>query len=358
MKINRSVIMLLSILSSLSPIFSLHGIVIQEGGKTNYNPDVARDYFSSPSLVATSIALAPLRSFFEAAKEKAAPREESFFSYALSPFIEQQYNAIGYADLLSRDARHISEFLVLSNEYKFSAEQTYTGLRLFHNKLKEASLVDDTVMNHILEALPSELERHFPLNALQSAKQKTPAKMIENIMLTELTSHLEAPKTSTEKFFTGLSHTIAQSVKDIGVNDEAAMRERLRTLTIRFVELLLNKTVWYTQHPESIWPSFLQAAHSISLLCSNRVINHLDDADEMHKTLVSRFVSFIDQSGHQLPVSWYENISSDLDNCLVPFLEAPELDAGVTPKKKIIMNAIIRGKTCAIAQQTHGLMLD
>jgi len=358
MKRNRSATAFILFLSGIFSINQVNGLVIHENSAMVCNPDTARNYLDGSPLAAGPIASISLRSYFDAAKEKAAPREDTFFSHAMSPFIQEQYNAIGYADLLSRDARHISEFLALSSEYNFTTEQTYTGLRLFHNKLKEASLIDDTVMNHILEILPVELERHFPLNPLGSAKQKSPAKMIENIMLSELTTHLEAPKTSTEHFFTGLSETIAQSVKDIGVSDEAAMRDRLRSLTLKMVELLLSKTIWFAQHPQSIWPSLLKAAHTISQLCSNRIITHLDDVDEAYRTLVTRFVFFIEQSGHQLPVSWYENIESDLANGLVPFLESPELDEGITSKKQLILHALVQGKTCAIAQQTHGLLIE
>jgi hypothetical protein len=135
------------------------------------------------------------------------------------------------------------------------------------------------------------------------------------------------------------------------------MRERLRGIVFRLADILLSKTLWFIQQPESIWPSVLQAAHSISLLCSNGIINHLDDVCELHKTLISRFISFVDQSGHQLPVSWYTAIESDLSEGLVPFLENPELDGGITPKKEMLINALARGKACAIAQEQHGIII-
>jgi len=299
----------------------------------------------------------PLRGFFEAAEEKVPRTDASFFSRALTPFIKEHYNAVGYADHLSRDGRDVTEFLALSNDYQFSAEQTYTGLRLFVQRYKDAALVDDTVTNHILEIMPTELERHFPLNPINTSKQKTPAKMIENIMLTELTDHLEAPKKSTDAFFSDLSRTIAASLKETGVSDEMAMKERLRQLATQCAELLIQKTIWYPQYPESIWPSVLKAAHALSQLCSHRIITHADDADALYRSLVSRFIYFIEHSGYQMPVSWYENIQSDIEGGLVLFLESPELDAGITSKKELLMNALSQGKTCAIAQQQHGLVL-
>jgi len=311
-----------------------------------------------PGLIAVEPLTVSLKDFFTAAEKQIAKTDPSFFSRAFSPFIKEHYNATGYSDHLSRDGRHLSEFLQLTNEYNLSTEQTYTGLRLFKNKLGEAPVIDDTVTTHVLETLSCELERHFPLSSLQSSKQKTPAKMIENILLTEFTDHLEKPKQSTDAFFTDLSQTLAKSVKEIGVSDQQAMRDRLRMLALQCAQHLIEKTVWFAQQPESIWPSFLKIAHHISLLCSHRIIQHLDDADDLYKLLISRFTFFIDQVGQQLPLSWFENIESDIRGSLVPFLESPELDSGITSKKELLLQALAGAKMCAIAQQEHGLLLE
>ncbi len=350
MKINHQVIAGILIYVTTS---SLHATPL-----LSYNPDAARESFVPPSFVTDVIILAPLKNFFDEAQEKVKPTDDHFFSHALSPFINTTYNQANYADILSRDGRHVTEFLALSNQYTFTTEQTYTGLRLFHNKFKEVTLIDDTVMDVILKTLPVELERHFPLNPLHSAKQKSPAKMVENIILTEFTDHLSKPKTSTEQFFSELSHTLATSLKDVGANDTTEMRNRLRSLVIKFVDLLLSKTVWYAQHSESIWPSVLQAAQSISLLCSKTIINHLDDADELYTTLTSRFIWFIQQCGSQLPVAWFDAIENDISNGLVPFLETAPLDEGIKSQKQLLLSALAHGKARSIAHQTHGLIID
>jgi len=350
MKINHQFYLFI-VVSIIS--FPLHSAPI-----LSYNPDVTHQLFLPSALTTNTPALTSLKSFFDTAEEKTKKTDPQFFSQAFSPFINTVYNQTHYAEMLSRDARHVAEFLTLSNHYNLTTEQTYTGLRLFHNKFKEVALIDDTVTDLLLKTLPVELDRHFPLNPLHSAKQKSPAKMVENIMLTEFTDHLSKPKASTEQFFSGLSHTIANSLKEVGAHDETEMRNRLRTLTINFVDLLLSKTMWYPQHPESIWPSFLQAANSISLLCSKTIINHLDDADNLYGSLVSRFNWFIQQFGSQLPTSWFDTIQHDVSNGLVPFLETAELDEGITSKKESILTALAHGKTLAIAQQTHGLVID
>jgi len=368
MKINhsRAIITAVSSLFFFSSATALHVIPGTPQGSENtsdktlqvmasFNPDTMSNYPSSTPVIP---ALPPLRTYFEEAKSKYSPQDPAFFSHAMAPFIKNQFNAIGYADNLSRDGRIVTEFLFLANEFKLSTEHTYTGLRLFFNKYKEASVVDDTVVMHILQALPEEIEHHFPLNPINSSKQKAPAKVVENILLTELTDHLQEPKVSTEKFFTQVSYSIAQSLKEVGVDDEQAMRDRLRVLARDFADLLISKTLWYPQHSQSIWPSFLQIAHNVSQLCSNRVLNHLDDQDNILQTLICHFVSFIDLSGQLLPVEWYDSVISDLENGLVPFLESDELDEGITLKKEKLLRALDRGRTCAIAQQTHGLYLQ
>jgi hypothetical protein len=358
MKINRSVITATAIITSFFAHVSLATNAQNNTPGLVYNPDMFHQYLTPISATHDTPIQKPLATFFDTAKTKVTPHHPDFFSHAFSAFIQSTYNNSGYADVLSRDSRHITDFLQLSNEYNLSTEHVYTGLRLFLNKLKEADFVDDTVTNHILSTLPEELDKHFPLNPLNSAKQKSPSKLVENIMLTEFTEHLQKPTVSTELFFKDLATTITTSLKEVGAHDQTAMRERLRGIIFRLTDLLLSKTLWFIQQPESIWPSVLQAAHSISLLCSNGLINHLDDVCELHKTLISRFISFIDQSGHALSVSWYSAIENDLTEGLVPFLETPELDGGIASKKELLIQALARGKVCAIAQEHHGIIIE
>lgn len=317
-------------------------------------------FLQSPSILASAVTLASLREFFDvnnyANTQQKARNKDVLYSQAMSLFIKNVYNGPNYARHLSQDARHITEFLNIANEFGFSCEQLYTGLRIFYNKYKETQLIDDTVLNHILEALPQELEAYFPLQADPGSRpQRSPSKVVENIILSELTDHIVAPQKPNDLFFQNLAENIASTIKSgPEVNDEAAMREQLRQLTIRFIEQITGKTMWYANQPASIWQSILGAAHSIHTLCHKRIIEDLDSRDDLFRTLVARFAYFLDEYGAQLPLSFYEQVTYDINKRQVFFLEEAELDQGIQSKKEFLLKALARAHAKATATHKHG----
>lgn len=278
------------------------------------------------------------------------------YSQAMSQFITKMYNQPDYARTLSQDGRHISEFFSVAGELNLNAEQVYTGMRLFKTKLQATEAIDDTVTTHILSALPSELENYFPLTPSAPKQERANAQKIEDTLLDGLTDHLQEPKQQLDQFLTGISHKIAGSLTAPQDTDEQMMRERLRQMTLRFVEQLLSKTMWYPQHHESIWQSVLSCAHHIHLLCTSNVVNHMDDRDEMINLLCQRFAIFLDQYGAALPLSFYDQVENDINNRMVMFLEGEELDEGVRHKREILLDALAKGRIKADAFHNHGLI--
>jgi hypothetical protein len=86
-------------------------------------------------------------------------------------------------------------------------------------------------------------------------------------------------------------------------------------------------------------------------LAQYRIIDHMDDLDDLLWTLVHRFIFYIDLVGAELPVEFYERIEQDLVNRSVFFLEAKEQDDGITSKKQALIEALLKGKARAITQR-------
>lgn len=294
--------------------------------------------------------------FIDVYQSHSTDSRSTLFSKVMGPFITKTYNQTDYAKTLSQDGRHITDLLSAANMLNLTAEELYTGLRLFKTKLQRVEVIDDTVTSHILRALPSELEGYFPLQPSTQKKTGAHAQQIESTLLDGLTNHLQQPSQQLDQFLTDVSHKIAGSLTAPHETDEHMMRERLRQMVLRFVEQLISKTMWYPQHHEGIWQSFLNCAHNIHLLCDSRVINHMDDRDEIHWLLCQRFATFLDQYGAALPLSFYDTVESDLHKHMIPFLESAELDAGISPKKQSILDALAKGRIKADAFHNHGLI--
>ena len=130
-------------------------------------------------------------------------------------------------------------------------------------------------------------------------------------------------------------------------------------MVIQFIELLINKMVWYPQEPETIWQSVISVAHKIHLLGAAHIINHQDDIDDLIWSLVQRFCyflrnvdKFIDTPETYLSPDFFTEIEHDIDNHLVFFVEDAELDHGIKSKKQHLLEAlaIAKEKSLKLAQ--------
>lgn len=333
-----------------------------------HNVNDANEFFKSPSLVAGQVAMAPLHDFFDNAatattrNPQTVVEKNTFYCKAMSLFVNKIYNTPQYAEHLSQDATHVTELLHLAGKYGLGQEAVYTGLRLFHNKLKEADIIDDTATGHLLQEFPKLLERFF--TAEEPAVEKTsslhsPAKVMENMLLSEFTAHVQQPKVGLDTFFTNLARKMAKAVptEKPQESDIYMMRERLRTQVSSFLEQVIGKTMWYPQNYESIWESVTSMAHSVHMLGASGVLNHMDSVDDLMWSIVHRFSFFLDQYGSRLPRSFFAHIRDAIEQKQAFFLNSPELDEGITTKKDTLLNALARAEAKAVAFK-HGIISD
>jgi len=310
----------------------------------------------------------PLRSFFSSAQitrtgDQSPKKEEQneLYVQAMQLYIERMYNDPHYAKHLSQDATHMVEFFSLAADFELNNEAVYTGMRLFYNKLKEIDVIDDTAALHLLDELPSGLATYFPMIRTAPFQNERPSKIIENLILSQLTDHLSRSTQDSDEFFEGIRHLsdrIENFIQQQSPHQEAEMKEMLRNQTTQFCELILNKVMWYPSAYEDIWENFLNLAHCVQLLGVNHIINHMDHIDNLLWTLVLRFKFFIEKCGSALPEELFTTMRHDIESGSVLFLEANELDAGITSKKEMLLRALAMAETKSIAFRTHGIISD
>lgn len=284
---------------------------------------------------------------------------DSIFSRSFSQYIGEVYNKQNYATMFSQDGTHLVDFLQLSDELCLSSTTLYVGLRLFHNKMKSCEVIDDTVILQIIEPIGKHLEKYFEEQELEHKTNLSfLRKHTEELMLAKFTDHYATFQQEPDVFLSNLSEEITkqfkQEVSHIEKNfkdsqEKFEARERLRTITIRFLETALSKTMWPTQSYEGIWFSFQTIAHDLQALGTRGVINHMDDLDSLLWSHTHRFCFFLDVFGSHLPLEFYEEVETDLNNREVYFLEEKEQDACIKTKKETLEQALIKGKMKAVA---------
>ena len=287
----------------------------------------------------------------------------SIFNQALSKYVKEVYNNKFYSNFLSQDGSHVVEFLELSEELNLEISPLYTCLRLFYNKIKDSELIDDTVALQILNPLPVLVEKYFIEKPKETNSLKFLKKSIEKTILFKFTDHLTEFQQEPNLFISKLSKDISKiAQKEIDhalkEKEQNEMKERLRNLIIRFLEITFNKLIWDTQSHEGIWESVLSIANNVIRLADYQILNHMDDLDDLLWSLTHRFCYFLNLVGSYLPIEFYEEVENDIANGTAFFLEIEEQDDDIKTKKETILESLVRAKAKAIAFENKGLFTD
>ncbi len=285
--------------------------------------------------------------------------KSSQFNRVLSKYVKEIYNNNSYANFLSQNGTHFVEFLELSNELNLDEESIYTCIRLFHNKIKSCIVVDDNVLNQMLDSMPELMERYFvktrkPFN-LKLLKQS-----IDKIIMSKLSSYSQNLQMTENNLFNNLSKEIFKNTKkefnaQKRESEDIYKRERLRSLIIKFIELTISKLIWNHKNYSNIWSSLLNISNNLLKLAEYKIIDHMDDLDDLLWSLVHRFIFFLDLVATQLPSEFFEEAENYILNGTVFFLELEEQDKGIKTKKEFFLQALIDAKTRSLAFREIGI---
>ena len=335
----------------LQPTTTIDALLADDTTPSETASKSLRDFFVTQGLPSTTI------------KTRQAPTttKTSLFNTSFLEYVKQAYNHRTYSVMLSQDASDIRQFLEISTELNLDADHTYVGMRLFKNKLKECEVIEDAVIHQLLANAPH-LEHYFEQQDEISHKENVDflKQHTENIILHKFTEHFTRFQASPDLFVQELSHELAtfyNQHKDTHLNElaqQSLKREtlsRLRNTTIQLLDIAIGKVIWDKSKPEAIWPSLMKITNGLHDLAKYKVIEHMDDLDDLTWTLTHRFSYFLELIGNQLPLEFYTQVENSLIERSAFFLEAKEQDDGITSKKQVIIEALLRAKTAALAEK-------
>jgi hypothetical protein len=292
------------------------------------------------------------------------PQEEitTNFTTSLAQFIKEHFNEPTYANYLSQNGEDIISLLKIVKNTDLLKEDkpiyAYTVLKLFHEKMKAARLVDDTVIHHIMNAAPSLLADYLvekPIGKLDHIKQ-----MMEQNIIKICTSNKATFDNQPDLLIPMLSENLAQESLDFQQDciDRIDTTYKLRSMIVRFFEGMLSKITWSRSSYESIWGSFLSISHDINKLYKSNIFDDEDDRDSLWWSLIHGLTNYLDIVGSAFPLSFYSAIKDDINNCLIPFLEKEEQDDCITTKKEVLLEVILQAEMKAYAFEKEGIFSD
>lgn len=261
-----------------------------------------------------------------------------------------------------QDGRDFVDFWFTAKEVNLDLEKAYTCLRLFYNNIKAAEAIDDTVVDQVLEAMPRFFNHYFDEAPVAIGELNIVRQNVEDLLLERFTDQFDLFQIEPDIFINKISTDISGIVKSRLMyihqeEDARELKEKFRTMIVRFSDLIISKAIWYEEYHERIWTTVTSIADSLHKMGTRGIITDQDNLDELWDTLVKRFVWYLDFRGSALPMEFYDQVEEDLKNNVQLFLELDEQDDGITTKKEAIQGAIIKAKAKVIALE-KGIVTD
>jgi len=274
-----------------------------------------------------------------------------FTTSGLHNFFENIYNKNWYAkEFLPDNFTHMIQFLQFGKKTNQGGPFLKSVLKLFGNKLKAASYVNSYALLDLLEVLP-DLTRHcFTLPEKNFFEENK--KAINNVMYKSFVSNFSLFKLDPKDFLDNLSENILSTLQNqANIVDTHVNLEHFRQSLVRFIELALGKTIWSPQDHENIWSLFRSISKSIEKLSKQKIIEDIDNLDDMLWSLVHRFCDFLDIIGHKLPVEFYQKFKNKLLSSKLFIFQIEEQEKSITTKEAQLMQALFEGEAKARAYQ-------
>lgn len=245
-----------------------------------------------------------------------------------------------------QDAEPIVNLLKTAHKVDLRIDSLYCAMRILVNSSKSCEYVRDCSLNSILESLELYGTDYFESDEGVLTKKKA-YKAVEKTVYDFVSDGSDLALSSPGTFASSLSSKVVKvASKNLRPSQKKEWQDRLRSLVLRMLESSISKTLWDSQDHQGIWDSVMTTANGLYQL--SKVLEHMDDLDDLYWSLCRRLVWFFDFSAGHLPLSFYEGVEESIRDGSAFFLELPEQDEGITTKKELLLEAVKKAKAKAI----------
>jgi len=274
-----------------------------------------------------------------------------FTASGLHNFFENIYNKNWYAkEFLPDSFAHMIQFLEFGKKTNQAGGFLKSVLKLFGNKLKASSYVNSYALVDLLEAIPSLTKQYFVFPEQNFFEENK--KIINDLMYNQFASNFSLFKINPKDFLNDLSKNIVTTLQNkTKIIDTHVNLEHLKQSLVRFVELAIGKTIWSPQDHKNIWSLFTGLSKALEELSKQKIVEDVDNLDDMFWSVVHRFCDFLDIVGHELPVEFYSEFKNQLLSANLFMFQIEEQEKSITTKETQLVQALFEGEARARAYQ-------
>ena len=267
-------------------------------------------------------------------------------------FFENLYNSKRYTeDFYPNNFTHLEQFLEHGAQTQQEKSYTKAIFSLFSQKTKGCLYISAYAFDDLLAQLPRLVGYHFEQSA-KTAEQKK--QEIKQILWQEFLNNFEVCKTNPHQFFDNISDSVLNAV-DPDAHEEISS-EYLRQNIIRFIESSLGKILW-DPTDKNIWNNVKSIGDHLVELTKHNIITNLDDLNDIAWSLVHRLCYFVEITGSELPLAFYEEVNLDLQNPTQELRLLEEQEELAESKKSMLEHVIFEGIARQHARE-YGLITE
>lgn len=279
----------------------------------------------------------------------------SFSPEGINSFLTKVYNHPEYGtEFLPNNFSHLLQFLEHGVNTQQEASFAQSVFKLFSNKLKSASYVNAYVFVNMLEPLQKLLQHYFTESTPRTVEQLKLS--VNDVLYSSFLSQFDFFKKDPKTFFNNLSNEILTSLNyELNNAEKEARKEQLRQMVIRFLEICASKLVWSPDEPQEIWESIRITSNQFASFMKDHILEDVDHLDDLLWSITHRFCFFLDLTGSDLPIHFYQDIKQDLIRKTPLLCKLEEQEPLILSKSDYIMQAVLEGEAKARAQ-IHGII--
>jgi hypothetical protein len=266
-------------------------------------------------------------------------------AHGIDAFLRTTFNSPLYSsDILPHDFSHFIQLLQHSKSMTHHRRAYIKSVvKLFGNKIKGAQYINAYAFSLMLDQLPDQLEEFFSLKRCLDPTRST--KKVYTILEQTFLNKFDQFKEKPREFLDTLSHEIIESLeKDTELIAEDISLEQLRQSVVRFLEACVGKLVWSPEDHEAIWDSVKKISQQLEVLIDRNILTDASDLDDLYWSLIHRFCFFVDITGSDLPLEFYEKIRNDIASQQILLLELEEQEKSIEPKISHLKRALLNGE--------------
>jgi hypothetical protein len=277
-----------------------------------------------------------------------------FTRHGIQTFLQDSFNASDYAEqVLCHSFSHLIQFLEYGKVTKQNVEYVESSIRLFLNKLKRVRFIPAESAERYLDRMPQLLCDYFKSEEaiIEQAKQE-----IKRILYERLLNQYSLLKQEPDTFMTEVSDQIYKAVQSKSDVKGSVSKEQCRQLNIRFLETMLGKLMWNVADQVDVWTSFKCICNQLGT-CKQAEIINLDELDDLLKSVLERFIFFLELRGSDLSHNVIELIKADIASGTLLIATIEEQEEFIESKIKRLEGAIMETEAKILARE-KGIITD